>query len=71
MRPITHRVQGADKARIVCMTCQAPADLIHHDHWDTGNTQGVSFWPFCDACFVLQQEKRAARVVKGKHDASV
>lgn len=51
-----HMVRKKDRARIRCQhsaaysdRCNKPADVCEHNHWNTGNTKGVSFWYFCKA----------------------
>lgn len=50
----THIVEESDRERVRCNDCGEPALIGVHMHWNTGNTEGVSFFYHCAACAKLR-----------------
>lgn len=45
-----HLVTRADSRRIACENCASPAFGCERVEWNTGNTKGISFFYYCEAC---------------------
>ena len=64
-RPLIRRLNAGDSARIKCQRgrygdpdCTAQTTTCETVDWNTGNTQGTSFFYFCDDCNERQQEEK-------------
>lgn len=50
MKPRTaHIIRAADRARVTCDRCHAPAVMVEH----STHVGGVSFWHYCAGCWLL------------------